>query len=76
MGQICFKFHSNMCILEVFDTTLCVDHNVVSQQHALLCRWESFIMFMLFILLIGVAGYSSTGRDRYPSLQPVPYQIF
>lgn len=33
-------------------------------------------MLMLFILLIGVAGYSSAGRDRHPSLQPALYQIF
>lgn len=32
-------------------------------------------MLMLFILLIGVARYSSPGRDRHPSLQPALYQI-
>ncbi len=30
-----------------------VDYNVVSQQHTLLCRWQPFIMLMLFILLGG-----------------------
>lgn len=72
VSRCCLR--SNVCIWRSL-TRQRVDHNVVSQQHTLLCRWGSFIMVMLFILLIGVAGFSSTRREKHPSLQQVLDQI-
>lgn len=61
---------SNVCICRSL-TRRCVDHNALSQWHALLCKWGSFIIVMLFMLLIhterGARGESGI-RHRGPTL--------
>lgn len=56
-----FVFHFQMCFIRRQKSNVCicrsltrqrVDHNALSQWHALLCKWGSFIILMLFVSLI------------------------
>lgn len=52
---MCFSrcLKSNVCICRSL-TWRRGDHNAVSQRHALLCKWGSFIIVMLFMSVIHV----------------------
>lgn len=64
MGKCVSSFcpRSNVCMWRSLKQQH-VGHTVAFQQHPLLCRWEYFIVVMLFMLLIGVEGYSCTLRE-------------
>lgn len=63
----CLK--SNVCICRSL-TRQRVDHNAVSQWHALLCKWGSFIILMLFMSLIHMERVVRAGSgNRLSSLK-------